>query len=184
MQIIAGKHKGRKLATLPGNDMRPTSGKVREAIFGILSGLVDDAVVLDLFAGTGAFGLEAISRGAAKAVFVESDRRSIEIIRKNIAACGEDDRATVIRADIQSNLNLLPASGVSFDIVFMDPPYNRDAIRPAIENLVKTRTLAKGATLIIEHDKKEEIPADIAGMEIRDRRKYGKTIVTFMEWMA
>ncbi|MFO8110930.1 MAG: 16S rRNA (guanine(966)-N(2))-methyltransferase RsmD [Desulfosalsimonadaceae bacterium] len=183
MRITAGIHKGRKLASLPGITTRPTSGKVREAIFNICRPVVTDANVLDLFAGTGAFGLEALSRGAAKAVFVDSDRRCVETIRKNIAACRETDRATVIRADITVNLNMLPASGIDFDLVFMDPPYHGQAVSPALDNLAAAETLAPGAIVIIEHDQYENIPEEKAGLKIIDRRKYGKTLVTLLKWL-
>lgn len=183
MHINAGIHKGRKLATLPGRDTRPTAGKVREAIFSILDELVVDANVLDLFAGTGSFGLEAISRGAQNAVFVENDRRNIDVLRKNIAACREDERTVVLAADISAHLNPLLSAGLYFDLAFIDPPYGRRAVRPAVANAVGSGTLNKGAIIIIEHDKHEDIPADMEGLEIIDRRKYGKTLVTFMKWM-
>ena len=183
MRIIAGTHKGRKLASLPGRAARPTGGKVREAIFSICTKAVRDAVVLDLFAGTGALGLEAISRGAAKAVFIDSDRPGIEVIRKNIAACGEGYRSIVIRADIRAGLHPLAATGLFYDLVFIDPPYNRRAIRRTLENLVKTKTLNPGATIVIEHGKNETNFTDIHGLEVVDRRKYGKTLVTFMKWL-
>jgi len=181
MRIIAGRHKGRKLTSLPGKTTRPTSGKVREAIFSIVADRIEDAAVIDLFAGTGAFGLEAISRGASHAVFVDSDRKGIEIIRKNVAACGEHDRSTVLLADASGGLRRLSLSGGEFDLVFMDPPYNRQAIRPALEELAASGILSKGAVIAIEHDKNETIPEDIAGIGITDRRKYGKTLVTFMK---
>ena len=183
MQIIAGTHKGRKLTSLPGKSTRPTSGKVREAIFNICSGLIKDATVLDLYAGTGAFGLEAISRGAATVVFVDSDRKSAAVIRKNIDICGENDRSTVICGDILLSPTMFAATGNTFDLVFMDPPYDTPAIRQTLENLVQKSVLKKGAILIVEHDKYEEIPEDIPGLEITDKRKYGKTFVTFMNYL-
>ena len=183
MRIIAGMHKGRKLSSLPGKTTRPTSGKVREAIFSIHGDSVRETAVLDLFAGTGAFGLEALSRGAANAVFIDSDRRSISVIRKNIELCGEKDRSIVICADIALNPNIVAASGRLFDLVFMDPPYGSLVVRRTLEGLEKQGVLAKGAILVIEHDKHEEIPTDMPGMEITDRRKYGKTFVTFMEYL-
>ena len=183
MKIIAGNHKGRKLASLPGKTTRPTSGKVREAIFSIVADRIEDAAILDLFAGTGAFGLEAISRGASHAVFIDSDRKGIEVIRKNITACGENDRSTVLAADVAGGLRRLALSGGTFDLVFMDPPYNRQAVQPALESLAASGILARGAIVAIEHDKNEKIPEDIVDMEVTDRRKYGKTLVTFMKRM-
>lgn len=183
MQIIAGIHKGKKLASLSGKTTRPTSGKVREAVFNICMDFIADANVLDLFAGTGAFGLEALSRGAAAAILVDSDRKGIEIIQKNIVACSESSRANVFCTDITKSLRMLRTAGIYFDLVFMDPPYNSRSVRDALINLAETEMLKKGAVIVVEHDGHEEIPTDIADIRITDRRKYGKTLVTFMTWM-
>lgn len=180
MRIIAGKCKGRKLLSLRGDSTRPTSAKVREAIFDILANRVEGARVLDLFAGTGAFGLEAISRGAVHAVFIDSERAAAELIRRNVSACRAEDAATVICWNILRNLNCLLRSGGNFDLVFMDPPYNRNAVVPTLENLVRTGTLAAGAAVIIEHSPEEALPGTVSGLSVTDQRKYGGTMVTFM----
>lgn len=180
MRIIAGKYKGKTLFSRRDRNTRPTGGKVREAVFNICGDAVIDAHVIDLFAGTGAFGIEALSRGAASAVFVDSDKHAVDTIRKNIAACRAEAAAEVLYWDIRRNLNCLRHTGRRFDLVFMDPPYNTGAIAPAINNLLGADALAPGAVLIIEHDKNESVPADNARLAVDEVRQYGKTLVTFM----
>jgi 16S rRNA (guanine966-N2)-methyltransferase len=184
MRIIAGNLKGKKLAALSGISIRPTADRVREAIFNICASHIRDAVVLDLFAGTGAFAIEALSRGAGSAVLIDSSGESISVITKNIAACRLSDRAIILQWDIIKNLNRLKKFGMEFDIVFMDPPYNKDTIRPALQNLAACGALKNEALVIIEHGKSEAIPEDVAGFELIDQRKYGKTLVSFITYVV
>jgi len=179
MRIIAGKFKGKKLLPMRGAATRPTSAKVREAIFSIRGDRVTGARVLDLFAGTGAFGLEAISRGAAHAVFIDSEKDAVELIRRNVAACRAEDAATVICWNILRNLSCLPRTANQFDLVFIDPPYNQDAIQPTLVHLAGSGTLASGASIIVEHGAQEAVPDAVSGLVVTDRRKYGKTRITF-----
>lgn len=184
MRIIAGKNKGRKLSCLPDRTIRPTSGKVREAIFDICGARLAGSRVADLFAGTGAFGLEALSRGAVHAMFVESDPGALSIIQKNIAACRAEDQATVLRRDIIKKSGFLDQTRLNFDLVFIDPPYNRGALAPALKHLVKDGVLAKDALVIIEHAAADALPDDPAGLRCVDQRKYGKTLVSFLASMV
>ncbi len=184
MQVIGGQFKRRKLLALPGRSTRPTSGKVREAVFNICARVVAGARVADLFAGTGAMGIEALSRGAAHAVFVESDRRAADLIKKNLAACRAEDRALVFCRDLLGNPGFLHQPGRDFDLVFMDPPYNRGAVAPALENLTKSGALAPGALAVIEHAPAESLPPASGPFEVFDQRKYGKTLVSFMKYMV
>ncbi len=184
MRIIAGKYRGKLLFCLRGNTTRPTGGKVREAIFNICGDTVVGARVLDLFAGTGAFGLEALSRGADSAVFVDASKQAVDVIRKNIAACGADSAATVLCADIGRNLHCLYSCNTLFDLVFMDPPYHKNAIAVAVDNIIKSGTLAPGAMVVIEHAANEPAPADKPCCPVIDVRRYGKTLVTFMRYMV
>jgi 16S rRNA (guanine966-N2)-methyltransferase len=180
MRIIAGTNKGRKLECLPGRKVRPTSGKVREAIFGICGKRLSNATVADLFAGTGAFGLEALSRGAAHCVFVDSDPGALKIIKKNIAACRASDQATVLCRDILRNPDALVQTGLVFDLVFMDPPYNLGAVGPALKSLEAKGVLSKEALVIIEHAATDPLQDDHPDFRCVDQRKYGKTIVSFL----
>lgn len=180
MRIISGEFKGKKLASLKGNATRPTSDRVREAVFNILSADVKNAAVLDLFAGTGALGLEALSRGASNAVFIDISASAVNIIQKNAAACKIENRARIMRWDIAKNLNCLQATFLPFDLVFMDPPYNQNFMTSALKNLIAAKVLKNSARIIIEHAAAETIPQDIATLHLTDQRIYGKTLVSFL----
>lgn len=180
MQVIAGQFKGRKLFAPPGRSTRPTSGKVREAVFNICADIVRGAMVADLFAGTGAMGIEALSRGARYAVFVEADRGAAELIKKNLTACRAQDRASVFCRDLRRAPRVLEYAGAAFDLVFMDPPYNAGVLAPALQNLIKSGTLAPEAVVVVEHSPSEPVYRDPDVFEEFDRRRYGKTVVSFL----
>ena len=191
MRIIGGRFRGRALLSVRGLETRPTADRLRETLFNILAHEVREAAVLDLFAGTGALGLEALSRGAAFAAFVEIDRTALAVIRKNIERCGVADAAAVVRCNAAAHLTPLKGLGRRFDLVFMDPPYGRDLIRPALENLARARLLTEGARVVVEHAAGDPViettrnpqlahpPAQ--SFTLTDRRKYGKTEVSFLE---
>ncbi len=183
MRIISGKCKGKKLVSVAGAATRPTADRVREAIFNIISAQVPGAAVLDLFAGTGAFGLEALSRNARSAVFIENSAPALRVIERNIRACGQEGAARLIQWDILKNLNCIRAGTPLFDLIFMDPPYHRKAVFPALSNLARTGALVDGASLIVEHaaDDPFDVPSD--AYELYDQRKYGKTLVSFLSFM-
>ncbi len=159
---------------------RPTSDRIRESIFNILSDLVRDAVVLDLFAGTGAMGIEALSRGARYAVFIEQNRDALATISQNIGKCSLENRSKIMRWDIVKNLNCLRNMQDPFTLVFMDPPYNQNMVEPALQNLIQSGSLAAGAVIAAEHTPEEMVQAQ--GLEITDQRRYGKTTVSFLSY--
>jgi 16S rRNA (guanine966-N2)-methyltransferase len=179
LRIIAGELRGRRLSAVPGILTRPTADRTRESIFNILGNTVREAQVLDLFAGTGAYGIEALSRGAAAAVFVEIGRQALSALHGNLAACRLADRARVIRWDAGKNLNCLRAGCGPFRLVFMDPPYHAGLIEPALRHLADARCMAPGARIVVEHDEKEPLAA-AAPYVLDDRRRYGKTVVSFL----
>jgi 16S rRNA (guanine966-N2)-methyltransferase len=183
MRIISGNFRGRKLASFQGTTIRPTSDHIREAIFSILSGTVPMTMVLDLFAGTGALGLEALSRGAAKSVFIDSHKKARALIAKNLMRCGIDPKNIILRCNILKNLNCLTSIKFRFNLVFMDPPYNLNMVKPALLNLLQSSSLAPGACVVVEHALTETIPDPIFAFKCIDRRKYGKTLVSFFEYM-
>jgi 16S rRNA (guanine966-N2)-methyltransferase len=180
MRIISGEFKGKKLASLQGTATRPTSDRVRESIFNIIAGCVANASVLDLFAGTGALGIEALSRGATDAIFIDSSTSAVNIIQKNIIACKAEGRARIIRWDIAKNLKCLPSDTLASDLVFMDPPYNKNYILPALKKLLKQNVVKNGATIILEHSASEPVEHNIPGILLTDQRSYGKTLVSFL----
>jgi 16S rRNA (guanine966-N2)-methyltransferase len=183
LRIISGNLKGRKLFSPKGVRIRPTADRLRESIFSILSARVADSVVLDLFAGTGALGIEALSRGASFAFFIDNDKEALSIIKKNTEICGLNDRIKIAGLNIERTLIDLRRETPCVNLVFMDPPYNKNLIRPTLINLSGNRILEKEALLVIEHDILETIPEDLPGYNIEDQRRYGKTLVSFIKYM-
>ncbi|HIJ90032.1 MAG: 16S rRNA (guanine(966)-N(2))-methyltransferase RsmD [Desulfobulbaceae bacterium] len=179
MRIISGSARGRKLlAPGPrfGDLIRPTSDRAREAIFSILAAKVAGARVLDLFAGTGALGLEALSRGAILAVFVDAQRSVIELIERNVALCGFTDRAMVLQRDLAKGLAFLaakqPAHG--FDLVFLDPPYGSTLALRGLECLAAGTFLAAKAVVVLEDAAEAQYPQTLGPLTCFDRRRYGE----------
>jgi len=179
MRITGGRVKGKLLAPFKGLKIRPTSDHVREAIFNILGqGLVGETV-LDLFAGTGALGLEAISRGAMRAVFVDRSPKAIAIIRKNVEICGFGELVQILKRDLLRGLPTLETlGGRPFTMVFIDPPYRKGFIPKITSELISKHVLAPGAVVVIESAKSEMIH-DVAGLYRSDSRVYGDTKIDF-----
>jgi len=179
MRIIAGDAKGRRLVAPAGENTRPTSDKIRGSIFNILMAQVPDSSVLDLFGGTGALALEALSRGATSAVIVDKDVKAIDAIRKNRATTlGEDDtRVEVVRADFKRAI--AGFAGRKFDIVFLDPPYAlEDAYREAIDALFGVGAIDRETVIVMERARSREINVG-EHAEIYDSRTYSDTIIDF-----
>jgi 16S rRNA (guanine966-N2)-methyltransferase len=180
VRIVGGNLGGRVLRAPSGAATRPTSEKVREAVFNILGhllGPVDGSHVLDLFAGTGALGLEALSRGAAHATFVDSARSAVVAIRGNLRALGVDDRATVVAGDaVVSAARHAPAA--PWRLVFVDPPYRSDLASRAVAAL-PAEHLAPGAVIVIEHDRHNAPPEQLGSLLRTDQRRYGDTLISF-----
>ena len=181
MRIISGKHRGTKLYTLEGLDTRPTLDRVKEPLFSIINFDLPDASVLDLFAGSGALGLEAISRGASKAVLCDKSKKAIDIINKNIEKTKVESKAQVINKDYLAALESL--KGQKFDIVFLDPPYETDFTEKAIEKIAEYGLLKQDGKIIIETDRKEKLVQNIEKLglfDIYDERKYGRVSLIFL----
>ncbi len=149
MRIIAGEHRSRRLVTPAGRDVRPTSDRAREAMFASMGSIVG-ARALDLFAGSGALGLEALSRGAVSCLFVERDAAALDALQTNIAALGEEARATVERGDATAVLEQLAETGAQFDLMLIDPPYaSFEALEPTLQRYLP-ELLAPGGWVVIE----------------------------------
>jgi 16S rRNA (guanine966-N2)-methyltransferase len=184
LRIISGTYKGKKLLPFPGKTIRPTSDRLREALFNILADKIQGALVLDLFAGTGALGIEALSRGAGAATFIEKDASAVLLLKKNIHACGLEENVHVIQWDILTNLNCIQSITPGFNLVFMDPPYQKDMVQSALRHLSNSNALQNNACLVIEHSKFDPIPNIPKAFQLKDERKYGKTLVSFLEYMV
>ena len=183
LRIIGGNYKGRKLQPVQGKRIRPTADRVREAIFDILGDRVRKAMVLDLFAGTGALGIEALSRGADGAVFIDNNDNANLMLQKSIHSCAVQGKTKIIKWNIVKNLNCIRTLKPQFDLVFVDPPYNTKAIEPALLNLQQRRSVIKGADIIVEHSVSEPISANRSIFKLIDQRKYRKTLVSFLNLM-
>ena len=178
LRIISGKLKGKKLFTLKGMDLRPTSDRVKEAIFDILQNCIQGQEVLDLFAGTGALGIEALSRGAKRAVFVEGSPQSLAVLYKNLEACRLREQAEVLSQEVQRGIKILSERGEAFDLIFLDPPYGKGLARRALQALSGRSILASEALVVAEHSPAEDLDA-IPSLERIDQRRYGSTLVSF-----
>ena len=180
MRITGGDVKGRIIQSPTGSNSRPTSDFLRETLFNIL-GLPEDRIFLDLFAGSGSVGLEALSRKAKQIVFVEKSKSLAGIIRKNVALCGFQQKSLVIASDVQDALRDLCIRHFQFDIVFADPPYHHGLISDTLMLLHKFPVLQKDGIIILQHSQKEtpiELPD---GLCLDDQRKYGENILTFIK---
>jgi 16S rRNA (guanine966-N2)-methyltransferase len=183
MRIVGGSHRGRRLAVPPGEVVRPTSDRAREALFNILShgafaaaGIpFADKVVLDAFAGTGALGLEALSRGAAEAVFIENDREALISLRRNIAALGENDRTRVVIGDATRP----PPALVACAVAFLDPPYASGLAAPALAALAAAHWLTQESLAVVEVGAREPFIAP-DGFALIDERVYGAARLIFL----
>jgi 16S rRNA (guanine966-N2)-methyltransferase len=178
MRIVAGTLKGRRLDAPTWDGLRPTSDKLRETLFNILAPRIVDAHVLDAYAGTGALGIEAISRGAARVTFVEQDRRAQALIAANLARCGVADGYAIIRSSVGRAFDALrvdPAF-VPFDIILLDPPYQQlpDAVLPPTAAL-----LAPGGVVVLEHAQRQPVPDAVGGLTRRRQVRSGNSMLSF-----
>jgi len=180
MRVIAGALKGRRLAPVKGL-IRPTGAKVREAIFNILGDAVADARVLDLFAGTGALGIEALSRGAENAVFVEDHPESLKVLRRNLAHLDLEAQCQVLPVAVLSALKKLTVRGEKFDLAFLDPPYGGEKALAALQALAAAAIMAPGAWVVAEHSRRDQLPEAAGSWQRRELRRYGDTQVAFYQ---
>lgn len=178
MRVISGSAKGRRLKSLPGPGTRPITDRVKTALFDILGPAVAGARVLDLFAGTGSVGIEALSRGAAEAVFVEKDPRAIRVLRENLQGTGLADRARVVRADVFAFLRSEPPH--PFDLIYIAPPQYRGWWRRTLELLdERPGWLAPEGTAVVQIHPREFEEVPLRHLRLADRRDYGSTHLLF-----
>ncbi len=186
MRIISGRAKGRRLTSFKHSLIRPTSDRIREAVFDILFSCKGSSVdifpfqnVLDAFAGTGAFGIEAYSRGASNVTFIENNHGVINVLKKNLEVCGFNEGVDVLSLDIVRALKHLKKKRKKFDLVFLDPPYDRSLVEDTLRSIINSDILIGGSLVVAEHSL-NEIPAEkIDSIKLEDRRKYGTTMVSF-----
>ena len=174
MRVITGSARGRRLKELEGLETRPTTGKVKEALFSVIQFDIEGRRVLDLFAGTGQLGIEALSRGAECAVFVERRRDALQVIRENLEACGMTDKARVVNGDAMSYLK----SGEKFDLIFLDPPYASGLLEQALEEIVRFDICRKHGIIVAESAADKTLPPLAGPYALHREYRYGKIKLT------
>jgi len=181
VRIITGKYKGRSLKILKGDDIRPTSDRVKETLFNILSSRINfkNLVVLDLFAGTGALGFEALSRGAERVVFVDNYRRALDVIKENAQILGCSDKILTVNNDA---LIFVEYSTEKFDLIFADPPYVYSYLDELVHKIWERKLLSEIGYFSLEHDSRIVFTPETTPFEIDTRREFGKTALTIFKY--
>jgi len=183
LRITGGDIRGRKLASPKASEshfLRPTSDRVREALFNILGSQVKESVVLDLYAGTGSLGLEALSRGASYALFVDQSPRSLQIIQRNIESCFPTEKAGVFRVDLGlptalNKIHALSRSQPSFDLIFLDPPYEKNLAIMTLKMIDKVGILKPNGLVVVEERHNEILPDKLVTLSLLKKKRYGET---------
>lgn len=179
MRIVGGSARGRTiLGPKDAKTIRPTADRVRETLFNVLGQSLEGLTVLDLYAGTGALGLESVSRGADRAVLVDSGREALGLCRANLEALGFKDRVEVLASPVTRALGLLGGRGERFSIIFADPPYAAEVVTELLDGISTHGLLADEGVIVLEHAKREPAPEAHAGFERFDQRKFGDTLVS------
>ena len=181
MRVIGGIYRSRRLRTLEGQSVRPTSDRLRETLFNVLGASVRDSRFLDLCAGSGAVGIEALSRGARRAVFVEQSRRACAVIEANLRALAINDQAGLICRDVRDALTLLAAQAEAFDLIFFDPPYASGLYSTVLNLLGQSQVLAAEAIVVVEHRLKTPPESDYGGLRRVRLLKQGESALAFYQ---
>lgn len=184
MRVITGTAKGRSLKTVKGRDVRPTSDRVKESLFSVIGARVVDADFLDLFAGSGAVGIEALSRGCRSCVFVELVTRHLQVVAENLSATGLSERAELIRRDARAALADLANRGRQFDLIFIDPPYGQGLVPLALEAIAEHGLLREDGWAICEHHRKDPVPDAAGGLTKFRELLFGETVLSLYRGAA
>ncbi|UHA75786.1 16S rRNA (guanine(966)-N(2))-methyltransferase RsmD [Paenibacillus sp. 481] len=178
MRVISGTARGRSLKAVPGSGTRPTTDKVKEALFSMIGPYFDGGNVLDLFAGTGGLGIEALSRGADKAVFVDMDTKAIDVIRHNVQATGMEGQAEIYRNDARRAIKALVKREMTFDLLFLDPPYRLKDADDMLREMLEKGLISPDATVVVEHDAQHTYPESVDSLVVWKQAQYGDIAIT------
>ena len=183
MRIISGKARGTKLYTLEGIATRPTLDRVKESLFNIIQNDIEDSTVLDLFSGSGAIGLEFLSRGAKRAVLCDNSKDAIKIIKQNVQKTHFEENSEIYNMEFTKLIERL--QNQKFDIIYIDPPYATDFIKISIEKIIEYKLVNENTKIIVETDDETRILNQIEKMdvEITDKRKYGRATIIFLKYI-
>ncbi|MFW5649071.1 MAG: 16S rRNA (guanine(966)-N(2))-methyltransferase RsmD [Candidatus Alkaliphilus sp. MAG34] len=179
MRVISGKARGHTLKTSKDLNTRPTTDRVKESIFNIIQRELCGSVVIDLFAGSGGLGIEALSRNADKAYFIDSNKNSIQIIKENLNKTDLINNSKVIRADVLNGIMKLSRHKIKAHIIFLDPPYSKGFIEPTLEAILSYNILQPDGIIVVEHDAKDGAPNNIHKLKKYRTNRYGDTAVSF-----
>lgn len=180
MRIISGTSKGRRLLSPKHPSLRPTSDRVKESLFNILGREVEGKVILDLFAGTGNLGIEALSRGAKKVFFVEKGRQALRLIERNLSQCGLEEKSEILPKEVNRAIGILKQRGALFDLILMDPPYERGWVGKTLLKLTSQPIYHDDSILVIEHGRREAVPPLVEGWELIRQKRLGDTLISFL----
>lgn len=183
MRVVAGEFRGRKLKAVPGSGTRPTTDKVKEALFNIIGPYFDGGMSLDLYAGSGGLSIEAVSRGINKAVLIDHHYQAIKTIRANVAVTKNEKQFEVYKQEAQKALGLLAKRQVQFTLVFLDPPYVQQKITTDLETMSNLNLLADRALIVAETDQNAKLPQQISGFEFIKQQDYGITVLTIYRFL-
>jgi 16S rRNA (guanine(966)-N(2))-methyltransferase RsmD len=181
MRVIGGKAKGQRLKVPKGRTVRPTSGRVKEALFNILPHDLSELKILDLFAGTGNVTIEALSRGAAEAILIDSSQESAKVIRENLRRLRFSNRTSIWIVPVLRGLRLLANRRESFDLIFLDPPYERNCVERVLKTVGERNLLRSSGTLVVEHSAREVVKSAYGCLALTDQRNYGGTLLSFFQ---
>lgn len=179
MRVISGKARGKKLKTPENDNIRPTLDRVKENVFNVIGFSIRNAVVLDLFSGTGAIGIEALSRGAKQVYFVDKDRKSYELTEFNVKSAKLEENAVILNQDAENALIQFENKDLKFDIIFLDPPYNKGIVQKILQQLEKYNIMQSEGVVIVETDREEETPEKFGKFFKQKEKSYSSTKITF-----
>jgi 16S rRNA (guanine966-N2)-methyltransferase len=184
MRVISGKCKGRQLQAVPGMSTRPTTDKVKEAMFNMIGPYFDGGIGLDLFGGSGGLGIEALSRGLDKVIFVDHDVKAIQTIRKNVESCGLSEQVEIYRNDAERALKAVKKRGLRFLLIFLDPPYKKQKLEALILTIAEAGLLEGHGYVVAEHAAEVELPQKIGDLVKLKYETYGITAVSIYGYMS
>ncbi|MFQ5864699.1 MAG: 16S rRNA (guanine(966)-N(2))-methyltransferase RsmD [bacterium] len=183
MKIISGTRKGVSLSAIRNSFLRPTTNRTKELIFNVVSDCLEDSVILDVYAGSGSLGIEALSRGAAKAIFIENNRYALKVLRKNLEKTGFIDKAHILRDSADIAIKKLAKLAVKFDLIFADPPYIKNLAWRTVKAVEKSNLLQKGGLLIVEHSCRAELKYTADKLILKFCKRMGDSSVSFFQYV-
>lgn len=173
MRVVSGEYKGIALKAVPGNSTRPTTDKVKESIFNIIGPYFNGGIGLDLFAGSGSLGIEALSRGVENVIFVDRDGKAIATIKENLQTCGLLDQSEVYRNDADRALKAIMKREIKFDYIFLDPPYKKQQLEHLLETIQNEELLTNNGIIVCEHSKDVVLPVEVGSLQQMKFENYG-----------